>query len=202
MGKWWIWVLEWVKAKYLRKRLPLWFSLNKAQIRRSSSIQSEESSITQGWVSLSLMTFTVVYKRLYSSNILPAATRPGCFASHVIFDFWANLNGCGWNFKRSGWNFGIALRQLSLPYIIILRSFVVNFLNKKLSRFFIKLLSRFFRRLLFNFNFFWYIFFFYKNNAFGCKFRAALATTSRRPLRNAVIPARRRKRGVDYEKIT
>ena len=25
---------------------------------------------------------------------------------------------------------------------------------------------------------------------FGCKFRAALATTSRRPLRNAVIPAR------------
>ena len=85
---------------------------------------------------------------------------------------------------------GIELRelhQLSLAYIIILKSFVLNFLDKKLSRFFIKLLSRFFRRLLFKFFFF---FFFFKNNVFGCKFRAALATTSRQPLRNAVIPAR------------
>ena len=62
----------------------------------------------------------------------------------------------------------------------------MNFLDKKFCRFFVKLLSRFFRRLLFNY----YYFFFFKNNVFGCKFRAALATTSRRPLRNAVIPAR------------
>ena len=62
-------------------------------------------------------------------------------------------------------------------------SIVVNFLGKKLSRFFIKLLSRFFRRLLLKF------FFFFQKNVFGCKNRAALATTSRRPQRNAVIPA-------------
>ena len=48
------------------------------------------------------------------------------------------------------------LHQLSLPYIITLKSFVVNFLNKKLSRFFVKLLSRFFRRLLFKFFFFFF----------------------------------------------
>ena len=42
------------------------------------------------------------------------------------------------------------------------KSFVVNFLGKKLSRFFIKLLSRFFRRLLFKF-FFAFVFFFFKN---------------------------------------
>ena len=101
------------------------------------------------------------------------------------------MNGCGWNIKRSGWNFGVELHQLSLPYIMILKSFVVNFLDKKLSRFFIKLLSRFFRRLLFNFFFVVVVVvFFFKNNVFGCKFRAAFATTSRRPLRNAVIPAR------------
>ena len=51
-----------------------------------------------------------------------------------------------------------------------------------MSRFFVKLLSRFLRRLLFNF-------FFFKNNVFGCKNRAALATTSRRPQCAAVIPA-------------
>ena len=71
------------------------------------------------------------------------------------------------------------LHQLSLPYKITLKSFVVNFLNKKLSRFFVKLLSRFFRRLFFKF-----FFFFFKNNVVGCKNRAALATTSRR--RNAL----------------
>ena len=109
MGKWWISVMELVRAKSLLRRLSLWFSLNKAQIRRSSSIQGrEESSISQGWVSLSLMTFTVVYERLYSSNISPAPTRPGVFASHVSFDFWANLNGCVWNFKRSRGTSGVA----------------------------------------------------------------------------------------------
>ena len=55
----------------------------------------------------------------------------------------------------AGGTSGVA--QLSLPYIIILKSFVVNFLDKKLSRFFIKLLSRFFRRLLFKF-FFCFVF--------------------------------------------
>ena len=83
----------------------------------------------------------------------------------------------------AGGTSGVA--QLSLPYIIILKSFVVNFLDKKLSRFFIKLLSRFFRRLLFKF---FFCFVFFKNNVFGCKFRAALTATSRRPQRNAVIP--------------
>ena len=39
------------------------------------------------------------------------------------------MSGCGWNFKRSGWNFGVELDQLSLPYIIVLKSFVVNFLG-------------------------------------------------------------------------
>ena len=78
---------------------------------------------------------------------------------------------------------------LSHIYIMILKSFVVNFLDKKLSRFFIKLLSRFFRRLLFKFFLLLLLLFFFKNNVFGCKFRAAFATTSRRPLRNAVIPA-------------
>ena len=66
------------------------------------------------------------------------------------------MAGCGWNFKRSGWNFGVELDQLSLPYIIVLKSFVVNFLDKKLSRFFIKLLSRFFRRLLLSCCFFFF----------------------------------------------
>ena len=84
----------------------------------------------------------------------------------------------------AGGTSGVA--QLSLPYIIILKSFVVNFLDKKLSRFFIKLLSRFFRRLLFKF--FFVLFCFFKNDVFGCKFRAALTATSRRPQRNAVIP--------------
>ena len=53
--------------------------------------------------------------------------------------------------NAAGGTLGVA--QLSLPYIIVLKSFVVNFLDKKLSRFFIKLLSRFFRRLLFKFFF-------------------------------------------------
>ena len=47
----------------------------------------------------------------------------------------------------AGGTSGVA--QLSLPYIIILKSFVVNFLDKKLSRFFIKLLSRFFSQVAF-----------------------------------------------------
>ena len=42
----------------------------------------------------------------------------------------------------AGGTSGVA--QLSLPYIIILKSFVVNFLDKKLSRFFRRLLFKFF----------------------------------------------------------
>ena len=54
----------------------------------------------------------------------------------------------------AGGTSGVA--QLSLPYIIILKSFVVNFLDKKFCRFFVKLLSRFFRRLLFNYYYFFF----------------------------------------------
>ena len=123
-----------------------------------------------------------------ATKIYDLATKIFLLIASWLLNEYVNFEpcGCGWNFKLSGWNFGIELHQLSLPYIIILKSFVVNFLDKKFCRFFVKLLSRFFRRLLFNY----YYFFFFKNNVFGCKFRAALATTIRRPLRIAVIPAR------------
>ena len=174
MGKWWIWVLEWLRPKASRRRLSLWFSLNKAQIRRSSNIQCKESSVTQGWVSLSLMTFTVVYKWLYSSNILPAATRPGFFANHVSFDFWANLNRCGWSIKRSGWNFRSCISFL-FHCCEFLRQEIVQVLHKVIVQVFSQVAFK--------------VFFFFQKNVFGCKNRAALATTSRRPQRNAVIPA-------------
>ena len=89
------------------------------------------------------------------------------------------------------------LHQLSLPYIITLKSFVVNFLNKKLSRFFVKLLSRFFRRLLFKFFFF-----------FFSKTMWLVVKTERRwqPRAGAAVRCRntsnRRKRRVNYEKIS
>ena len=49
MEKWWIWVLEWVRAESSRRRLSLRFSMNKAQLRRSSSIRGKENSVAQGW---------------------------------------------------------------------------------------------------------------------------------------------------------
>ena len=64
------------------------------------------------------------------------------------------------------------------------KKFSCEFLRQEIVQVLHKVIVQVFSQVAFQ------VFFFFKNNVFGCKFRAAFATTSRWPLRNAVIPAR------------